>query len=624
MLLNEGFNTCKTGFFELYKKCIKKNTMNHCTDYVTIRVAFIKGEVKGELFNMEEKRKKDIYVIGHKNPDTDSICSAIAYASLKNEILQRVQNGGNINDYQDVLIEGSNGADVRYVAARAGQVNTETDYVLKKFNQKVPEYMAAIRTQVSDIDVRRNKGISSDVSLKTAWETMRKTDTSTLAVTDKKGKLEGLITISDIAGAYMSVLNNQILAEAHTPIGNIIETVNGTLIAGDKSACLTKGKLVVSTANLDVISKFIEENDLVILGNRYEAQLCAIENHASCIIVCDGARVSRTICKLAEENGCIVIKTPYDAYTVTRSINQSIPVSYFMIKDGIIAFSEDDYVADIKPTMMNTRHRDFPIVNKNDKYIGMISRRTLIDMNTKKVILVDHNEVEQAADGIEEAEVMEIIDHHKLGTVETIRPVKVRNEPLGCTATIIYEMYLENQIPVKKEIAGLLCSAILSDTLMFRSPTCTPLDQMTAETLAEIAGIDVESHAMKMFEEGSQLNKKSDDEILYQDYKKFVAGDTSYTVGQITAMNHDELMGIQDRMLNYMEKVMNESNLSMIFFMLTDILQESTRLLFVGKNAKECVEKGFRMTAEDHYADIEGMVSRKKQLIPKLTAVLQQ
>ncbi|MDD3222398.1 MAG: putative manganese-dependent inorganic diphosphatase [Clostridia bacterium] len=573
---------------------------------------------------MEVKGQKEIYIIGHKNPDTDSICSAIAYAALKNEIREKIHQGGSVESYQDVLIDGENIESTVYVPARAGQINTETNYVLKKFHQKAPTYMIAIRTQVADINIRRNKGISADASLKTAWETMRLKETSTLAVTDSRGKLKGLITISDIAGAYMSVLNNQILAEACTPIENILETLKGELIVGDSKKRLTKGKLVVSTANLEVIDEFIKKDDLVILGNRYEAQLSAIENQASCIIICDGAKASRTICKLAEEKDCVIICTPYDTYTVTRSINQSIPVSYFMIKDGLIAFAEEDYVADIKPTMMNKRHRDFPIVDKNDKYIGMISRRTLIDMHTKQVILVDHNEVSQAADGVDEAEVMEIIDHHKLGTVETIRPVKVRNEPVGCTATIIYEMYMENQIEVSKDIAGILCAAILSDTLMFRSPTCTPVDKMAAEQLADIAGLDIENFAMKMFEEGSQLQKKTDSEIFFQDYKKFVAGDIPYAVGQITSMNHNELLEIQERLLAYMETVRNETEMPMIFFMLTDILQESTRLLFVGNEAKIHIENGFQVVPEEHYVDLKGVVSRKKQLIPKLTAVLQQ
>ncbi len=572
---------------------------------------------------MDPKRQKEIYVIGHKNPDTDSICSAIAYASLKNEILSRLQQGESIEQYHDFLVADENHDSVVYVPVRAGQINTETEYVLKTFEQEVPVFMNKIRTQVCDINIRRIAPISSDYSLKKAWETMRMLDTSTLAVTDEAGLLEGLITMSDITGAYMSLLNNEILSDACTPISNILDTLNGELVVGDANKILTKGKLVVSTATLDVIEEYVHEDDLVILGNRYEAQLSAIENKASCIIICDGAKASRTIRKMAEEKGCAVICTPYDTFTVTRNINQSIPVNYFMIKESIVAFNQNDYVSDVKPTMVRLRHRDFLIVDDNYHYVGMISRRTLIGMDAKKVILVDHNEMDQAAEGVDEAEVIEIIDHHKLGTVETIRPVKVRNEPVGCTATIVYEMYIENQIPISKSIAGILCSAILSDTLMFRSPTCTMMDQMVAEQLAEIAGIDIEAHAMKMFEEGSQLSKKTEFEIFYQDYKKFNAGDIYYGVGQITSVNRNELLNVQDRLLEYMKIAMKDTSTSMAFFMLTDILKESTRLLFVGEGAKQVVEAAYRQNAEENYIDIDGMVSRKKQLVPQLSVAIQ-
>lgn len=572
---------------------------------------------------VDSGRQKEIYVIGHKNPDTDSICSAIAYAALKNDIISRLHQGENVEQYHDFLVADEDHENIVYVPVRAGQVNTETEYVLETFGQDIPVFMNAIRTQVCDINIRRIAPISSDYSLRKAWETMRELDTSTLAVTNDQGILEGLITMSDITGAYMSLLNNEILSEACTPITNILDTLKGELVVGDIHKVLTKGKLIVSTATIDVIDNYVHQDDLVILGNRYEAQLSAIENKASCIIICDGAKASRTIRKLAEDNGCAVICTPYDTFTVTRTINQSIPVNYFMIKEGIIAFNQNDYVSDVKPTMIRLRHRDFLIVDDNYHYIGMISRRTLIGMDAKKVILVDHNEMEQAAEGVDEAEVIEIIDHHKLGTVETVRPVKVRNEPVGCTATIVYEMYVENQIPISKSIAGILCSAILSDTLMFRSPTCTFADQMVAEQLAEIAEIDIESHAMKMFEEGSQLSKKTEFEIFYQDYKKFNVGDIYYGVGQITSVNRNELLNVQERMLAYMDSAMKDTNTSMVFFMLTDILKESTRLLFVGKDAKQLVENSFRQKAEENYIDLDGMVSRKKQLIPKLSSGLQ-
>lgn len=573
---------------------------------------------------IEPKRQKEIYVIGHKNPDTDSICSAIAYASLKNEILARIQKGESVEQYHDFLVSEGNHDEMIYVPVRAGQVNTETEYVLNTFGQSVPVFMNAIRTQVCDINIRRIAPISSDFSLKKAWETMRKLDTSTLAVTDEQGLLEGLITMSDITGAYMSMLNNEILSEACTPISNILDTLNGTLVVGEPDKILTKGKLVVSTATLNVIGDFVHEDDLVILGNRYEAQLSAIENKASCIIICDGAKASRTICKLAEENGCAVICTPYDTFTVTRNINQSIPVDYFMIKEGLVAFNQNDYVSDIKPTMMRLRHRDFLIIDDNYHYVGMISRRALIGMDAKKVILVDHNEMEQAAEGVDEAEVVEIIDHHKLGTVETIRPVKVRNEPVGCTATIIYEMYQENQIPLTKSIAGILCSAIVSDTLMFRSPTCTLHDKMAAGALALIAGISIEDFAAEMFKAGSNLKDKSPEEIFYQDYKKFIAGDDStFGVGQISSMNGDELKEIKERIIPFMISEYGRHGISRVYFMLTNIMEEATELLYYGEGSEELIKTAFSTEPENGVFYLSGVVSRKKQLIPALMEAAQ-
>lgn len=573
---------------------------------------------------MSNGKKREVYVIGHKNPDTDSICSAIAYAELKNEILKRLDAGEDINQYQDFLIDGSDSINnVVYVAARAGQVSTETEYVLNTFEQKPPVFMNAIRTQVADINVRRLPSIREDASLKKAWETMRASQTSTLAVTGEDGFLKGIITTSDIAASYMSVLDSKVLGEAQTPISNIIETIEGSLETGEADMRLSGGKMSVSTATLDVSGSFVSEGDIVILGNRYDAQLQAIEHKASCLIICNGSKVSKTMKKMAQQSGVCIICSPLDTFTVTRAINQSIPVKHFMIDKNIITFPESAYISDIKPVMTGTRFRDFPITDASGKYIGMISRRSLIDMDSKQVILVDHNEMDQAGEGIEEAEVLEIIDHHKLGTVETIRPVKVRNEPVGCTGTIVYMMYLENNITITPGIAGLLCSAILSDTLMFRSPTCTPVDQMAAEALAEIAGINIEDHAMKMFEAGSQLRTKSDSEILYQDYKNFTAGETYYGVGQVTAMSKDELYSVQERLTAFMQSRLENSEVQMIFFMLTDILTESTRLLFVGKDAKETAEKAFGKEAFDSYIDLEKVVSRKKQLIPALTVALQ-
>ncbi len=572
---------------------------------------------------MGRRVKKEIYVMGHRNPDTDSICSAIAYAHLKNAMLEGIRKKTH-EVYDDFLIEGDEHLDYTYTARRAGQLNPETEYVLKYFDHKEPIYMSTTKTQVKDVSVRYVEGISRNLSLKEAWTIMKEVGVATLAVLDKDQRIEGIISLSDIAKSYMEVLDNTIIAAAKTPLKNIIRTIDGELITGDEERIVDDGKVALATANLDLINAFISKNDIVILGNRYEAQLCAIENEAGCLIVCDGVKVSRTIKKMAEDNNCAILTTPMDTYTVVRMINQSMPVSYFMKKDKLVTFETEDYIGDIQSVMLKKRYRDFPIVDKKGKFAGMISRRTLIDMNTKKMILVDHNEADQAAEGIDEAEVLEIIDHHKLGTIETIKPIKFRNQPVGCTSTIIHQMYQENDIEIPKDIAGIMCAAIISDTLLFRSPTCTREDLNAATILAEIAGIDMEKFAADMFHAGSNLESKPVEEIFYQDYKKFTAGDVIYGVGQIMAMSQDELEAIKKKIVPYIEKARETHKLQMVYFMLTNIMTESTELLFAGHNADNIASESFGVEAKNGSIILHGVVSRKKQLIPPLMATLQQ
>ena len=542
---------------------------------------------------MSTEKKRDIFVIGHKNPDTDSICSAIAYADLKNKLTH----------------------ESRYVPKRAGQLNEESRFVLEYFGVKTPEYVADVGTQVKDIEIRMTAGVDANISLKKAWQLMRQNNVVTLPITEGE-KLKGLITIGDIAKSYMDVYESTILGVAKTQYANIIETIDGHMIVGDENAYVDKGKVLVAAANPDLMESYIEENDLVILGNRYESQLCAIEMSAGCIVVCEGAEVSRTIKRLAEEKGCTVIMSPHDTFTVARLINQSMPISYFMKTDGLVTFRMDSLVDQIKDVMAKLRHRDFPILDGRGRYVGMISRRNLMNMRRKQLILVDHNERAQAPDGIDNAEILEIIDHHRIGSLETMAPVFFRNQPLGCTATIIYQFYREAGIEIEPKIAGLLLAAIVSDTLMYRSPTCTAIDRAAAEDLAAIAGIDVKDFAKQMFNAGSDLKTKTPEEIFYQDFKKFNIDETEFGVGQISSMNEEELENLKKKLLPYMEKVAAETELSMIFFMLTNILEESTELIYCGKNAKQLVADGFYTKAGDNATVLPGVVSRKKQLIP--------
>ena len=507
---------------------------------------------------------------------------------------------------------------------RAGEINAETKYVLNAFSAAVPEYMENVSTQVKDVEYRHIDGVDGEISIKNAWEILSESGATTLPSVNENGNLVGLITVRDIAMTYMEVYDNRVIASAHTPYKNIINTLSADLIVGDEKDYVHTGKVLISAANPDMMENYIEQGDIVILGNRYESQLCAIEMDAQCIIICDGAVVSKTITKLAEDHNCSIIRTPYDTYTAARLINQSIPIRFFMKSENLITFGLGEYLDDIRDTMAKKRYRDFPILDWNENYFGMISRRSLLGARKKKLILVDHNELTQAVDGMEEAEIIEIIDHHRIGSIETMGPVFFRNQPLGCTATIIYQMYRESGVELTEKIAGLLCSAILSDTLIYRSPTCTDTDREAAEALAQIAGIDTEQYAAEMFAAGSKLYSKSPEEIFYQDFKKFVANDLVFGVGQITSMDRQELVAIKDKLLPYMEKALANHEVEMLFFMLTDILQGTTELLYHGNGARELAVKAFHLPEDTKQIILQDTVSRKKQIIPAMMIAAQE
>ena len=571
---------------------------------------FFKGNPRGkEGEKMDQELKRKTLVIGHRNPDTDSICSAVCYANLKRAVTGE-----------------------EYIPARAGHVNGETRFVLDYFGMEEPALVEDVRTQVRDIEIRKTKGVADNISLKRAWNIMQENNVVTIPAVREDGTLEGLITVGDITKTYMNIYDSSILSKANTQYSNIIETLEAELIIGSAEAYFDQGKVLIAAANPDLMEFYIEPHDLVILGNRYESQLCAIEMGADCIIVCEGAAVSMTIKKIAQERGCTIIATTYDTYTAARLINQSMPISYFMTREHLITFNSDDYIDEIREVMASKRHRDFPILDKDGRYLGMISRRNLLGAKGKQVILVDHNEKNQAVAGIENAEILEIIDHHRLGTIQTMSPVFFRNQPLGCTATIIYQMYQEAGIKVEPKIAGLLCSAIVSDTLLFRSPTCTPVDEMAARALADIAGIDIEKYAMEMFSAGSNLKDKSDEEIFYQDFKRFTSGKVTIGVGQITSLNGGELDKLKGRMEAFMEKALENNGLDMIFFMLTNILTETTELICEGQGALQLAGKAFHQDIElleeeglkEPVLRLPGVVSRKKQLIPELMLAEQE
>lgn len=474
--------------------------------------------------------------------------------------------------------------------------------------------------------MRHTAGIEEEASLKKAWNQMNEENLRTLPVY-RDGKLVGLITQGDIARSMMEEHASNALSSSAVSCRNIVETLDGELVVGDINSVFKEGRLAIGAANPELMTQYIKPHSMVIMGNRSDAQISALERGADWLIVCLGSDVFESIKRLARDSGCNIIVTPYSTYKAARLINQSMPVRHVMYSGDIVAFHEMDFVKDVRKTITKKRLRYFPVLDKDENVMGLISQRNLLDLHKQQVILVDHNEQTQSVDGIEAAEVLEVIDHHRIGGIRTNAPVYFRNQPLGCTCTIIAQMYQEHNVEITPAMAGIMCSAILSDTLCFKSPTCTPLDEVVARQMAKIAGIDPEEHATKMFQAGSQLNDKTEEEIFYQDFKTFSVEGFQMGVGQVTVIGSGMVEELQGKMLPFMSQILERTHLDMVFLMLTDIMKESTELLYVGDSRKinvaEIVSSAFDVKAGENCASLAGVVSRKKQMMPNLTISIQ-
>ena len=547
---------------------------------------------------MEQSRHK-VNIIGHQNPDTDSICSAICYAWLKNQL------GG-----------------ATYEARRAGKLNRETAFVLKYFGMEPPRLCTDVSPQIKDIDIRRQPGIDPETSVRSAWNLMRDAEIDTLCTVNADNELLGLITVKDIANANMDLFDTGVLANAHTSYRNVLDTLEGEMICGDPEAAITTGRIFIGSSP-EAMEGSIGAGDLVLVSNRYETQMCAVECGAGCIVVCCGAAVPKSILTRAKEKGCSIITTPYDSYAAARLISTAAPVRHFMRRANLLKFSVNTPIEDARKVMASVRHRYFPILDEKGQYCGVVSRRNLLNLHRKQIILVDHNEPAQAVDGLDQAEILEIIDHHRIGSLETGGPVYFRNEPVGCTATIVWRMYGEQNITPPKPIAGLLLSAILSDTLLFRSPTSTPLDEAAAKALAAIAEVDIPAYAEQMFEAGADLTGRTAEDVFFSDFKVFSRGDVKFGVGQSSYMTPRSRAAAEALVGPYLPEALGQAGVPMVFFMFTDMQRQATDLMFCGKDAAEIVGEAFHTEVADGKAVLPGVVSRKKQLIPPLMAALQ-
>ena len=548
------------------------------------------------------KTAHKVVVIGHRNPDTDSICSAIAYAELKNKTSSLVCE-----------------------ARRAGRMNQETEFVLKRFGVAPPRMCTDVNPKIRDVDYREMPGIPGSTSLRKAWEIMRDQQIDTLPITSADNELEGIITVKDIATANMDVFDTGVLATSRTTYKNILETLGGTMVVGNENAVCTTGHIRIGTATPEMLENNVEKGDIVILTNRYESQLCAIEKEASLLIICNGAKVGRTIQRIAEETGVAIMTAPCDTYAAGKLMSQCAPISYYMTRDDIMKFTLVTPVADVTRVMAKVRHRYFPILDEDGKYCGMVSRRNIIALRKRRIILVDHNEATQAVEGFDQAEILEIIDHHRIGSLETSGPVYFRNQPVGCTATIITQMYDENGVEIRPQIAGLLLAAILSDTLVFRSPTCTPVDVSAAHRLAKIAGVEIDAFASEMFEAGEKLDGKTPEEVFLQDFKVFMCGDVRFGVAQGSYMTRKNLKAAQQLLAPYLPEACGKQNVEDLYMLLTDVPKEESVVICTGRHAGEMRRSGFeKEPEEDGSWVLPGVISRKKQFIPALMSAYQE
>lgn len=542
-------------------------------------------------------KKPLIYIFGHKNPDTDSICSAIAYAELK-----RVQ-GHQAKPF------------------RLGKINKETEFVLNYFDLPVPDYLPTIRTQISDLDIDLVEHLSPQLSLRTAWDKIKSTNIKVAAVVDENETLQGIVTLSDITSRFMDILSNTEALKV-TPLKNILKTLDAQLLAGSEKQFKPSGKAIIAAMTPDGMAPFIGQGDIVLVGNRKDSQLKSIEEGANCLIITCGGSVDEDVLRKAENNNCVIMRTGYDTYTVALLLNQSIPVEIVMAKDNLAVFHINDYIDEIKDEMLQSRHRAYPVVDNNNQVRGFITRYHLISKKDKQAILVDHNEASQSIDGLEQAQILEIIDHHRIGGIITGSPIYFKNEAVGSTATIVSGLYLDLKIEPPANIAGILCAAIISDTMHFKSPTSTGKDKYMADKMAKIARLDLDTFSRQMLDNSSSIRSMGPEEILYYDFKEFFLNKHKVGIGQITSSNISELEAAREGLIHYLNDTLEKQDFHVLMMIISDPMREGSEILFAEKE-KGIVSKAFNTDSADSSMFLEGVVSRKKQIVPFLNTVLQ-
>lgn len=534
---------------------------------------------------------KPVYVIGHRNPDTDAICSAIAYAHLKNEM----------------------GIDA--IPARAGKINSETKFVLDYFNVKPPMFIDDLYPRVKDVMTKKATTIESGNNLRALGKLMKEHQTRSVPVVKEGNKLVGIVSVADLANRYFEELEMEDLSTAGVTFENILNVLDGELVYGKNLDRKVKSNVKIAAARTHTMLERIQEGEVILAADRIQAHMAAIDKKASCLIVSGNCDIDPTVIEAAQKTDIIIIRSHCDTYTCARLINQSLPVDTLMQKE-LISFKPTDLISDITKTIVKTNHRNYPVV-ENERLVGLIRRDKLIMQEKTKVILVDHNEHTQAVEGVEEAKILEIVDHHRLGGLQTGEPIFIRHEPVGSTATIVANMHWHRNIPIPKTIAGLLLSAIVSDTILFKSPTATQTDKETAEKLAKIIELDLETFGMEVLKAGAAMENKSPTEVVHNDLKEFNMAGKLIAIGQISVMAPENILKKKNNILEYMEKLQREEHYDMSILLVTDIINTSTYLIYTNE-AYTLIKEGFDTEGCENMVFLEGVMSRKKQVVPPL------
>ena len=539
------------------------------------------------------KETNEIYVFGHKNPDTDAVTSAINLSYLKNQL--------GMNTTPRVL----------------GNINNETEFVLNYFNVKKPEYLNNVKLQIKDLDYNNKHHIEDNNSIYFAYNYMTENNINNIPILNPKNEVEGIIAMKHIA-KYMISGDSKILNASYE---NVLETLEAEQVL--KFDNILEGTInIAAFKNTTFIENVkIDNNSIILVGDRYKVLEHSIKNKAKLIVLTGNHDIPEDLLSLAKQNKVNIIKTSFHTYEASKMISLSNYAIQIAIKENIVSVSEDDLVSDFIDLANKTKYTYFPVVDKNKKFIGNIEPTDTSKQNRKQVMLTDHNEYDQSVDGLQEAEILEIVDHHNIGSIGTMAPINFRSMPVGSSNTVLYKMYKEHNIKVPKENAGLMLSGIISDTLLLVSPTTTELDKQTAQELAEIAGVDLNKYGLEMLKAGTSLKGKTEEDILFGDFKMYEVNNKKICVTQVSTFDIKDFSDSIEKYKDLLNKNAENNNYNVFAFFITDILKNGS-YVYYNDSAQEIMEKAFDIKDMEQGTYIDGCVSRKKQVIPKLMRVL--